>query len=473
MGNRTTTGHTAALVLITAVELVVFLDTTVVNIALPSIGAGLRLDEVGLAWVTNAYLLAFGGFMLVGGRAADLLGARRVFGFGLALFTVASALAGFADNAWVLVAARAAQGIGAAVTVPAQLALLTRTFTEPAAHRRAFGVWGAMGAAGAAIGTAAGGLLTDGLGWRSIFLINLPVGVVALSLIRRSLPADPPRLARSAMRLDLPGAVLGTTGLLLLGYAVGALADRATWTSATILLAVALALLAGFVATEARTAAPLMPLRLFRIRQVTGSAIVNALVGAAHVPAFALLALYLQNTQHYSPTRSGLAVLPVAAAGLIASRTVIPAAIKRFGARTLLAAGLALQALALAWFATLPATVDYLPDVLPAALILGVGLPASFVGVTAPAVTAVDQTDAGVTAGVVNTAQRIGSGLGVTAILVLASTVTGTAGYLAGLRTGFAAAATLALLGCLLTLALLRPNLLATPVARPAERPHR
>ncbi|MEV8634199.1 MFS transporter [Streptosporangium sp. NPDC051023] len=257
MGNRTMTGHTAALVLITAVELVVFLDTTVVNIALPSISAGLRLDEAGLAWVTNAYLLAFGGCMLVGGRAADLLGARRVFAFGLALFTAASALAGLAGSPWMLVAARAAQGIGAAVTVPAQLALLTRTFTEPAAHRRAFAVWGAMGAAGAAIGTATG------------------------------------------------------------------------------------------------------------------------------------------------------------------------------------------------------------------------GLPASFVGVTAPAVTAVDQADAGVTAGIVNTAQRIGSGLGVTAILVLASMVTGTAGYLAGLRTGFAAAAALAFLGCLLTLALLRPNPLATPVAGPAERSHR
>ncbi|MFI6182981.1 MFS transporter [Nonomuraea sp. NPDC051191] len=473
MGNRTMTGHTAALVLITAVELVVFLDTTVVNIALPSIGAGLRLDEAGLAWVTNAYLLAFGGCMLVGGRAADLLGARRVFAFGLALFTAASALAGIAGSPWMLMAARAAQGIGAAVTVPAQLALLTRTFTEPAAHRRAFAVWGAMGAAGAAIGTATGGLLTDGLGWRSIFLINLPVGVVALALIRRLLPADPPHRARPATRLDLPGAVLGTTGLLLLGYAAGALADPGTWTSAAILLAVALVLLAGFVAAEARAAVPLMPLRLFRIRQVTGSAIVNALVGAAHVPAFALLALYLQNTQHYSPTRSGLAVLPVAAAGLIASRTVIPAAVKRFGAPALLAGGLALQALALAWFATLPATVDYLTDVLPAALILGIGLPASFVGVTAPAVTAVDQTDAGVTAGIVNTAQRIGSGLGVTAILVLASTITGTAGYLAGLRTGFAAAAALAFLGCLLTLALLRPNPLATPVAHPAERPHR
>ncbi|MFR9775756.1 MFS transporter [Micromonospora sp. MS34] len=471
MGERATTGRTAALLLITAVELVIFLDTTVVNIALPSIGADLRLDEAGLAWVTNAYLLAFGGCMLVGGRAADLLGPRRVFGFGLALFTVASAMAGLAGAAWLVVAARAVQGIGAAVTVPAQLALLTRTFTEPAARRRAFAVWGAMGAAGAAIGTAAGGLLTQGLGWRSIFLINLPVGAAALSLAGRLLPADPPRRSGAAGRLDLPGAVLGTTGLLLLGYAIGALADRGTRALATILLAVALVLLAGLVATEARAAQPLIPLRLLRVRQVIGSTIVNALVGAAHVPAFALLALYLQNTQHYSPLRSGLALLPVAVAALVTSRAAIPAASKRFGARALLAAGLALQAVALAWFTALPSTVDYVTDVLPAALVLGVGLPAAFVGVTAPAVTSVAQPDAGVTAGIVNTAQRIGSGIGISAILVLAATVTGTAGYLSGLRAGFAAAAGLALLGCALTLILLRSRSRSRSRSRPIPAP--
>ncbi|WP_329239141.1 MFS transporter [Actinoallomurus sp. NBC_01490] len=475
MSERSARRQTAALVLITAVELVVFLDTSVVNIALPRIGAGLGLDEAGLAWVTNAYLLAFGGCMLVGGRAADRLGARRVFAFGLALFTVASAMAGLTNTAWLLLAARAVQGVGAAVTVPAQLALLTRTFSEPAERRRAFGVWGAMGAAGAAIGTATGGLLTQSLGWRSIFLINLPVGVAALSSAGGLLPPDPARRrADAGRRLDLPGAVLGTTGLLLLGYAVGALADPESRASATVLTVVAAVLLAGFVATEARATEPLMPLRLFRVRQVTGSTVVNALVGAAHVPAFALLALYLQNTQHYGPTRSGLAVLPVAVAALIASRTAIPAAVERFGARALLAVGLGLQAVALAWFTALPATVSYLTDVLPAALILGVGLPASFVGVTAPAVTAVAQDDAGVTAGIVNTAQRVGSGLGVTAILLLSSAVTGTADYLSGLRAGFAAAAGLALLGCLLTLTLLRPAPSSpAPTPSPAMRSHR
>ncbi|MER7174411.1 MFS transporter [Streptomyces mesophilus] len=465
--------HTAALVLITAVELMVFLDGTIVNVALPSIGARLQLSEASLAWVTNAYLLAFGGCMLVGGRVADVLGARRVFTFGLALFTGASALAGLADDPWLLLAARALQGIAAAVTVPAQLALLTRTFTDPAARRRAFGVWGAMGAVGAALGTAAGGLLTEAFGWRSIFLINLPVGAVALLFTGRLLPADETGGHRSARRLDLPGAVLGTSGLLLLGYAIGAFADPATRIPALVALFAALLLLAAFTAVQARSTAPLMPLRLLGVRQVSGSAVVSALVGAVHVPAFVLLTLYLQNSQGYSPVQSGLAVLPVALAALVASRTALPVLTERFGTHSLLWAGLALQAAALAWFATVPATVHYASDILPAALLLGVGLPASFIGVTAPAVTAVEQADAGVTAGIVNTAQRIGSGLGVAALLLLASHVTGTAGYLAGLRTAFAAAAVLALLGCLLALVLLRPAptasvLLAprTPVSR-------
>ncbi|PRX43645.1 EmrB/QacA subfamily drug resistance transporter [Prauserella shujinwangii] len=454
-------GRTAALLLITAVELVVFLDTTVVNIALPAIGADLALREGELGWVTNAYLLAFGGFLVAGGRASDLFGPRRAFAAGLIVFTVASAVAGLATQAWLLVGARALQGLGAAVVVPAQLALLRVTFPEPAAHRRAFGVWSAMGAAGAAIGTAAGGLLTQGLGWPAIFLVNVPVGAVALAFVTRLLPADAARPRPSARHFDLAGAVTGTIALLLVGYAVGALADPGTRTLAWILLGAGAAGLAGFVAIEARAAEPLLPLRLFRIREVSVSTAVNALVGAAHVPAFALLALYLQDTQGYSPTESGLAVLPVALVSIAASRTVIPAALERLGARGTLAAGLALQAVALAWFARLPVESGYLADVLPGTLVFGIGLPAAFVGVTVPAVTAVAETDTGVAAGIVNTAQRVGSGLGVTAVLLLAATVAETAGggpaaRVDGLRSGFAAAALLAAAGGALALTLPR-----------------
>jgi len=449
------------LLLITMVELVVFLDTTVLNVALPSIGADLGLDEAGLGWVTNAYLLAFGGFMLLGGRAADLLGPRRVFAGGLAVFTVASALAGFAPTPAVLIAARALQGLGAAVVIPAQLALLTLTFTEPAARNRAFGVWSAMGAAGAAIGTAVGGPLTDLFGWPSIFLINLPVGVLALAYVR-VLPPDPAPSVRALRRLDVPGAITGTVGLLITGYAIGALGDESTRTAASGLLVTGLALLAGFVLLEARSAHPLMPLRLFAVRQVSGSAVVNALVGAAHVPTFALLALYLQNTQHYSPTVSGLAVLPVAVVNVVVSRTLIPYALDRLGAWRVLAAGLGLQALAMAWFARLPEHGNYLIDVLPGAVLLGVGLPAAFVGVTVPAVTSVSKSDAGIAAGIVNTAQRVGSGVGVTAVLLLADVVARQSpavdAYRTGLNVAFAGAAALAAIGAVLTIALLRTS---------------
>ncbi|WP_280232328.1 MFS transporter [Nocardia cyriacigeorgica] len=447
------------LLLITVVELVVFLDTTVLNVALPSIGDDLGLDEAGLGWITNAYLLAFGGFMLLGGRAADLLGPRRMFACGLAVFTVASAVAGFADTAALLIGARALQGIGAAVVIPAQLALLTATFTEPSARNRAFGVWSAMGAAGAAIGTAIGGPLTDWFGWPSIFLINIPVGVLALALLR-ILPAD---TAPRGGRLDIPGAIIGTSALLLIGYAIGAFAEPGTRLGAGGLLALGSALLAGFVLIESRSPHPLMPLRLFAVRQVRGSALVNALVGASHVPTFALLALYLQNTQGYSPTASGLAVLPVAGVNIVISRTLIPIALDRFGACRVLAGGLALQAVAMAWFARVPEHGGYLIDVLPGAVLLGIGLPAAFVGVTAPAVTAVDKVDAGITAGIVNTAQRVGSGMGVTALLLLAQVVTQRAttdpepAYLTGLAAAFTAAAALAALGTVLTVALLRP----------------
>ncbi|WP_280299200.1 MFS transporter [Nocardia abscessus] len=444
------------LLLITVVELVIFLDTTVLNVALPEIGRHFHLGEAGLGWVTNAYLLAFGGFMLLGGRAADLYGPRRMFGVGLAVFTVASAVAGFAGTAWLLIAARAVQGIGAAVVIPAQLALLTTAFTDPAARRRAFGVWSAMGAAGAAIGTAVGGPLTDGFGWPSIFLINLPVGLLALALLR-SLPADSTSTG-AAGRLDVPGALTGTGALLIIGYSIGAWGDPDTRTLASALLVLGAVLFAGFLVIELRSPHPLMPLRLFAIRQVSGSSAVNALVGAAHVPAFALLALYLQNTQGYSPTASGLAVLPVAVVNIVVSRTFIPFLLAKIGPRGVLATGMALQTAALAWFARLPEHTFYLVDVLPGAIVFGIGLPAAFVGVTVPAVTAVDEADRGIAAGVVNTAQRVGSGIGVTAVLLLAQTVTERAGgsSVDGIRAGFAAAAALALLGCLLTVLVLR-----------------
>jgi MFS family permease len=460
----------AALLLITAVELVVALDTTVVNIALPVIGHDLRLGEAQLGWVANAYLLAFGGFMLLGGRLVDRLGPRRAFRAGLAAFTVASGLAGLAPSAGLLIAARAVQGVAAAVVIPAQISLLAVTFTEPDVHRRAFGVWSAMGAAGSAAGTAIGGLLTEALGWPAIFLINLPIGAVAVALTGRLVPSGGPGV-RSGRRLDFAGAVVGTTALLVLGYAVGTLAEPGSRVPALALAAGGLALLGGFVAIEARAAEPLLPLRLFRIGAVSGSAVLNVVVGAAHVPAFTLLSLYLQHVRGYSPVQAGLAFLPVALTAMLVGRVLVPAVHKRLGGYGMLAAGLVLQAMAFVWFARLPVAGGYAIDVLPGLLLLAAGMPAAAVGVTVPAVDAVEKSDTGVVAGVVNTTQRIGAGLGVAALLTVAATVTGRAGppadaaYVAGLHASFLVCAVLALLGCVLTVFLLWRHRRRTAVA--------
>lgn len=473
----------AALVLLTSVELVVFLDTTVVNVALPTIGADLALTESGLAWVVGAYQLTFGGFQLVGGRAADLLGRRRLFAVGVAVFTAASLLAGLAPSTGVLLVARAAQGVGAALVVPAEISLLAVTFTEPAAHARAFGAWSAMGAAGAAAGTALGGILTQGLGWPSIFLVNVPIGIAALALTHRLLPAD--SVIRDAAagtgrrrRLDLPGAAMGTGGLVLLVYAVTA-ADGGLRAPTMVSLLVGLLLMVGFLAHERRTGEPLMPLRLFRVRNVVGSTVVNFLVGAAHVPAFVLLALYLQRVAGYSPLASGFAVLPVALVNMLVARILLPAALRRHGARAVLTAGMVLLALGLGGLARLPIHGTYWIDVLPASLVFGVGLPAAFAGVTIPAVKSVAPADTGIASGIVQTAQRVGAALGATAATALAAAWTAThpgahlAAYTGGLRAAFAAAAAVAVLGALVAATVIRayqePSAPAGSPSRPQQ----
>ncbi|TNC29269.1 MFS transporter [Amycolatopsis alkalitolerans] len=442
----------------------VFLDTTVVNVALPSIGHGLGLGESGLAWVVGAYQLTFGGFQLVGGRAADLLGRRRLFLAGVLVFTAASLAAGLAPSAAVLLAARAAQGVGAALVVPAEISLLAVTFPDSRDYARAFGVWSAMGAAGAAAGTALGGILTQGLGWPSIFLINLPIGAAAVALTRRLLPADAAGVGgrHPWRRLDLPGAALGTGGLVLVVYAITASAGRGLDVATMTTCALGLLLLAGFSWHETHAVRPLMPLRLYRVRNVTGSTLVNFLVGAAHVPAFVLLALYLQHVAGYSPMTSGFAVLPVAVVNMAVARTVLPAALARFGARVVLTGGMVLLAIGLGGLARVPVHGSYLLDVLPAGLVFGVGLPAAFAGVTIPAVTSVAEVDTGITAGIVQTAQRVGAALGATAATALAAAWTaGHTGpplqtYTGGLRVAFAAAAGTAALGAVLAATIIR-----------------
>ncbi|MGK5544285.1 MFS transporter [Streptomyces sp. URMC 127] len=414
-------GRRAALLLLTSVELVVFLDVSIVNVALPAIGSGLGLTVVGLAWVGTAYQVTFGGFQLGAGRATDVLGRRRLFRAGLAVFTVGSLLAGLSAWPWMLITARALQGVGAAILVPVELSLLTAMFAEPAAYRRAFGWWSAMGAVGAAGGVVLGGLIVQLLSWPWIFLINVPIGLAGLLMSGRLLPADDlTATARVRSRLDLPGIVTGTGALLLLVYVVTVAAEDELDLLTVLLGLAGLALGAGFVAVELRSADPLLPFRFFRRPDITGSTVASAIVGAAHVPAFVFLALYFQEVQEYSALASGLAVLPIAVVNLAVSRLLIPPALAAWGPRVVLTLGMALLAVGLMLMSRLPVRFDFVTDYLPAALVFAVGLPAVFVGSTMPAVKAVSEGETGVMSAVVNTAQRIGAGLGVAVLAAMA-----------------------------------------------------
>lgn len=457
-------GKRAALLLLTSVELVVFLDVSIVNVALPAIGAALGLTVVGLAWVGTAYQVTFGGFQLGAGRATDILGRRRMFQIGLAVFTFASLLAGLAAWDWMLIAARALQGVGAAILIPAELSLLTAIFTDPAAHRRAFGWWSAMGAVGAAGGVVLGGLIVELLSWPWIFLINVPIGVVGLFLSGRLLPADDvPSLAGVRARLDVPGIVTGTAALLLLVYVV-TIAAEGDLDALTLLLGlVGAALAVAFVVVERRSDDPLLPFRFFRNPDITGSTLASVIVGAAHVPAFVFLALYFQEVRDYSPLESGLAVLPIAVVNLIVSRTLIPSALAAWGPRMVLTLGMAFLAAGLLMMSRLPVGADFLTDYLPAAVVFAVGLPAVFVGSTIPAVKAVEGHETGVISAVVNTAQRIGAGLGIAVLAALAEArtdaVDGPSDAFAvneGFQLGFLGAGLLAVVGVLIGIWLIR-----------------
>ncbi|MGW5352641.1 MFS transporter [Streptomyces sp. NPDC004031] len=416
------TARSGTLLLLTGVELIVFLDSSVTNLAMPSIGKALALSVATLVWVSSAYQVTFGGFQLGAGRATDRLGRRLMFRTGLAVFTGASLLAGLTGSGTALIAARAAQGIGAAILIPAELALLTAVFTEPEAYRRAFGVWSAMGAVGGAAGVAVGGVIVSGLGWRWVFLVNVPIGVLGLLASGRLLPRDDIHLRAVRRReLDLPGMVTGTAGLLLLVYVVTKGAEGSLDTPHRVLAGLAVLLGAAFVAVERRAGTPVLPFRIFRVRGITGSALANFLVGAAHVPVFVFLSLYFQEVRGYSAVTSGLAVLPLALVAIPVARLALPPVLKAAGPRVVLAGGAGQLAVALLLLSRIPAHADYMTDFLPAALVFAVALPACFVGSTLPAMRAADPAETGVVSGVVNTAQRLGAGLGVAVLAAVAN----------------------------------------------------
>lgn len=397
--------------------LMIVLDTTIVNVALPSIRTDLGFSETSLVWVVNAYMLTFGGFLLLGGRLGDLYGHRRVFLAGLVLFTLASLACGVSTSQGLLVAARAVQGLGGAVVSAVSLSLIMNLFTEPADRAKAMGVYGFVCAGGGSIGVLLGGLLTSTLSWHWIFLVNLPIGVAVYALCVALLPGA--RGHAHGEKLDVAGAVTVTLSLMLAVYGV-VNGNEAGWASAQTLglLGAAVVLLAAFIAIESRVRHPLMPLGLFRLRSVSVANVVGVLWAAAMFAWFFISALYMQLVLAYTPMQIGLAFLPANIIMAVFSLGLSAKIVMRFGIRKPLAAGLWLAALGLALFARAPVNGSFVVDVLPGMMLLGLGAGMAFNPVLLAAMSEVGPSDSGLASGVVNTAFMMGGALG---LAVLAS----------------------------------------------------
>jgi EmrB/QacA subfamily drug resistance transporter len=408
----------------------VILDVSVVNVALPSIKADLGFSGADLQWVVNAYTLTFGGFLLLGGRAADLLGRGRVFAMGLLLFAGASLVGGLALSAGVLVGARALQGLGGAIVAPASLSIVTSTFTEGAERNRALAAWGAVGAVGGASGALLGGVLTQTLSWRWILFINVPIGLLGAVFALRIIGAG--RTQDSWRRnLDVAGALTLTAGLVVLTFGI-VRTESYGWGSARTLatFAAALALLAGALYIEARRAAvPLLPLRLFRSRQLVSANVVVFLLGSSAFAMWYFLSLYLQDVLGYTPIEAGLAFAPMATVIAICA-TLSGRVVSRIGSGPVLAVGMGLICAGLALFARVPVGGEYGVDVLGPSLLAAAGIGFAFVPVTIAAVAGVAPAEQGIASGLVNTSRQVGGSLG---LAVLATVATSRTASLAGL----------------------------------------
>jgi EmrB/QacA subfamily drug resistance transporter len=412
-----------ALILLCMGSLMIVLDTTIVNVALPSIRQDLGFSPTSLAWVVNAYMLTFGGFLLLGGRLGDHFGHRRLFIGGITLFTLASLVCGTAGSQGLLVAARAVQGFGGAIVSAVALSLIVSLFVEPAERAKAMGVFGFVAAGGGTIGVLLGGVLTDVLDWHWIFLVNVPIGVAVCIASMRVLPAG----ARSATgeRLDVGGAVLATTGLIVAVYAI-VNGNHAGWLSAQTLglLGAAGALLAAFLVLESRIRAPLVPLALFRLRNLATANVVGVLWAAAMFAWFFLSALYLQLVLGYSPLQVGLAFLPANLIMAVLSLGLSAKLVMRFGIKLPLASGLGLAAIGLALLARAPVGGHYTLDVLPSMMLLGFGAGTALNPVLLAAMGDVEQSEAGLASGVVNTSFMMGGALGLAVLASVAASRT-------------------------------------------------
>lgn len=399
-----------ALALLAAAQFVVVLDASVVNVALPSIAADLNLSQEGLAWLVNAYVLAFGGFLLLGGRMADLLGRRRVFMGGFLLFAVASFVGGLAESGATLVAARALQGLGAAILSPAALSLVMTTFAEGAERNAALGVWGAVAAGGGAVGSLLGGVITQTLGWEWVMWINTPIGIAAAALAPVLLQESRAEAPRS---FDALGAVTITAGLTVLAYAL--LEDLA-------LVGVAAVLIAAFVAIERRTASPLVPLSIFKQRTLGTAAGTGVLMGGALIGLFFFATLYIQQVLGYEPLKAGAAFLPLAVT-IGATAGIASKLATTHGPRPVLVAGLLTQAAGLYWFSHASIDGSYLGDVLFPTVVVAVGMGLAFVPLTILAMSGVRDEDSGLASGLMATAQQIGQAVGLAVITGMTASI--------------------------------------------------
>ena len=412
----------SALALIVTAQFMVILDVAIVNVALPSIKSDLGFSQANLQWVISSYAILFGGALLLGGRLADLLGRRRLFIAGLAIFAASSLLCGLAWSEASLIGFRAVQGFGGALLAPAALSLLMTTFAEGRDRNLALGIYGAASGSGAAAGVLLGGVLTSYVSWSWIFFINVPVAIAAIALTPLLLAESRADLAHR--HFDLPGAASITAGLMLLVYAT----TRATsdgWGAPTTLalFGAAAALVLAFVAIELRSRSPLLPLRIFRLRTLRAANVTMAIVGAVTFAEFFVLTLYLQDVLHYSAAESGVAFLGFALAVVVASN-IAQFVVGRFGVRAVLTAGLLISAVSIAWLTRLPVDGQYFRDLFPAFVVGGAGLGLSFVPVTIASLTGVERSDAGIASGLINTSRQIGGAIGISAVSAVAATST-------------------------------------------------
>jgi EmrB/QacA subfamily drug resistance transporter len=463
------TNRWLVLVIVCLAQFMVILDATVVNVALPSIQRDLGFTAASLQWVINAYTLVFGGFLLLGGRAGDLFGRRRLFLWGVAIFSLASLLNGLATSDTWLVISRGLQGLGGALVSPAALSIITTTFAEGEDRTKALGVWSAIAAGGGAFGLLLGGILTDLLSWEWIFFVNVPIGIATAMLALRFVPES--RATHRQPGTDLPGAITVTAGLVVLVYAIVKAEDFGWGSARTLaLVAVALALLGAFVLIESRTRAPLIRLGIFKVRSLAGANGVLLIVIGGLFGFFFFSTLYVQQILGYSPLEAGLAFLPVTV-GIAAGAGIAQQLVKRLGVRTTAAIGMVIAAFGLYLFSRVSADGTYLSDVLPAIIPQSIGMGLFFVPITLIATTNVGEEDAGLASGLFNTAQQVGGALGLAVLSTLAADKTASVladlgrrptpadradALLEGFQVAFTAAAILVAFGAVLLLLAVR-----------------